>query len=101
MTYPIVFVDEFQDTTSAQFSFLASVFGEEAAVTTVGDSKQRIMGWAGAVPEAVQRFTSTFQATTYWLAWNFRSSDALVELQHVIARKLDPTTMRVVDVIKK
>ncbi len=94
MTYPIVFVDEFQDTTSAQFSFLTSVFGEETAVTTVGDSKQRIMGWAGAVPEAVQRFTSTFDATTYRLAWNFRSSDALVELQHVIASKLDPTTVR-------
>ncbi|MFE7803752.1 UvrD-helicase domain-containing protein [Streptomyces sp. NPDC057430] len=94
MAYPIVFVDEFQDTTSAQFSFLTSVFGEETSVTTVGDSKQRIMGWAGAVPEAVRRFTSTFNATTYWLAWNFRSSDALVALQHVIASKLDPTTVR-------
>ncbi|MET9296602.1 ATP-dependent helicase [Streptomyces sp. NPDC003077] len=94
MTYPIVFVDEFQDTTSAQFSFLTSVFGEETAVTTVGDSKQRIMGWAGAMPEAVQRFTSTFDATTYPLAWNFRSSDALVELQHVIANKLDPASVR-------
>ncbi|MFG2483430.1 UvrD-helicase domain-containing protein [Streptomyces virginiae] len=94
MTYPIVFVDEFQDTTSAQFSFLTSVFGEETAVTTVGDGKQRIMGWAGAMPEAVQRFSSTFDATTYRLAWNFRSSDALVELQHVIASKLDPATVR-------
>jgi DNA helicase II / ATP-dependent DNA helicase PcrA len=94
MTYPIVFVDEFQDTTSAQFSFLTSVFGEETAVTTVGDNKQRIMGWAGAVPEAVQRFTNTFDATTYWLAWNFRSIDALVALQHVIASKLDPTAVR-------
>ncbi|MGW3692386.1 UvrD-helicase domain-containing protein [Streptomyces sp. NPDC005149] len=94
MAYPIVFVDEFQDTTSAQFSFLTSVFGEETAVTTVGDGKQQIMGWAGAVPEAVQRFTSTFDATTYQLAWNFRSSDALVELQHVIASKLDPATVR-------
>ncbi|XCM31642.1 UvrD-helicase domain-containing protein [Streptomyces parvus] len=51
MTYPIVFVDEFQDTTSAQFSFLTSVFGEETAVTTVGDSKQRIMGWAALCPK--------------------------------------------------
>jgi superfamily I DNA/RNA helicase len=93
-TYPIVFVDEFQDTTSAQFSFLASVFGERTAVTAVGDSKQRIMGWAGALPKAVERFTDTFDAATYSLAWNFRSSDALVELQHVIASKLDPNTVR-------
>ncbi|MEW2184976.1 ATP-dependent helicase [Streptomyces cellulosae] len=94
MTYPMVFVDEFQDTTSAQFSFLTSVFGAETTVTAVGDSKQRIMGWAGALPEALQRFTDAFDATTYALAWNFRSSDALVELQHVIASKLDPTTVR-------
>lgn len=94
MTYPVVFVDEFQDTTSAQFSFLTSVFGEETAVTAVGDSKQRIMGWAGALPNAVQRFTHAFDATTYSLAWNFRSSDALVALQHVIARQLDPAAVR-------
>ncbi|WP_216868586.1 UvrD-helicase domain-containing protein [Streptomyces brasiliscabiei] len=94
MTYPMVFVDEFQDTTSAQFSFLTSVFGEETTVTAVGDSKQRIMGWAGALPEALQRFTDAFDATSYALAWNFRSSDALVELQHVIASKLDPATVR-------
>lgn len=96
MTYPFVFVDEFQDTTSAQFSFLTSVFGQQTAVTAVGDSKQRIMGWAGALPEAVPRFAEAFGATTYPLTWNFRSSDALVELQHVIASKLDPAVTRAI-----
>ncbi|MCZ7421925.1 ATP-dependent helicase [Verrucosispora sp. WMMA2121] len=93
LTYPFVFVDEFQDTTSAQFSFLTSVFGDGPAVTAVGDSKQRIMGWAGALPKAVRRFTEAFHATSYPLAWNFRSSDALVQLQHVIASKLDAHTV--------
>ncbi|NUV97716.1 ATP-dependent helicase [Streptomyces sp. KAI 90] len=92
MTYPLVFVDEFQDTTRAHFSFLTSVFGEGTFVTAVGDSKQRIMGWAGALPEAVARFTDAFDATVYRLTWNFRSSNALVDLQHVIASKLDPAT---------
>lgn len=89
LTYPFVFVDEFQDTTAAQFSFLASVFGDGAAVTAVGDRKQRIMGFAGAPPNALDHFTRTFKATPYALSWNFRSSDALVRLQHVIASKLD------------
>ena len=41
-TYPFVFVDEFQDTTYAQYSFLRSVFARAGtAVTAVGDSKQR------------------------------------------------------------
>jgi DNA helicase II / ATP-dependent DNA helicase PcrA len=39
ITYPFVFVDEFQDTTRAQFSFLTSVFGAGPVVTVVGDSK--------------------------------------------------------------
>ena len=48
-TYPFVFVDEFQDTTYAQYSLLFSAFGGgHASVTAVGDDKQRIMGWAGA-----------------------------------------------------
>lgn len=89
LTYPFVFIDEFQDTTAAQFSFLESVFADGVAVTAVGDSKQRIMGWAGAVPKAVDRFGRRFSASHHRLEWNFRSSDALVQLQHVIASRLD------------
>lgn len=70
LTYPFVFVDKFQDTTVAQFSFLTSVFGG-AAVTAVGDRKQRIMGFAGALPNALEHFTTTFQASRYDLSWNF------------------------------
>ncbi|WP_216893067.1 UvrD-helicase domain-containing protein [Nocardia alni] len=95
VTYPFVFIDEFQDTTSAQFSFVESVFGNGngPTVTAVGDSKQRIMGWAGALPRAVERFTTTFAATSYPLAWNFRSSDELVQLQHVVASALDTQSL--------
>lgn len=93
VTYPFVFVDEFQDTTSAQFSFLVSVFADGPTVTAVGDSKQRIMGWAGALPKALERFAEAFDATTYPLAWNFRSSTALVEMQHVIATNLDASAV--------
>jgi DNA helicase-2/ATP-dependent DNA helicase PcrA len=89
ITYPYVFVDEFQDTTSAQLSFLASAFAS-ATVTAVGDRKQRIMGFAGALPDALRRYTASFGATEYELTWNFRSSDGLLLLQHVIASRLDP-----------
>ncbi|WP_447008909.1 UvrD-helicase domain-containing protein [Saccharothrix sp. DSM 118769] len=93
ITYPFVFVDEFQDTTSAQFSFLESVFSHGPAVTAVGDDKQRIMGWAGALPRAIQHFTAAFDATPYPLTWNFRSSHSLVQLQHVIASRLDANSV--------
>jgi len=88
MTYQYVFVDEFQDTTSAQLSFLSSVFNG-ATITAVGDRKQRIMGFAGALPDAFNRYIGHFGATVYPLTWNFRSSQGLVLLQHTIASRID------------
>ena len=95
-TYPFVFVDEFQDTTSAQLSFLVSVFADGPTVTAVGDSKQRIMGWAGALPRALERFAEAFDAASYPLVWNFRSSHELVQVQHVVAASLDPAAIHAV-----
>ncbi|MBF6446570.1 ATP-dependent helicase [Nocardia elegans] len=89
LTYPFVFIDEFQDTTYAQYSFLSSVF-RNATITVVGDKKQRIMGWAGALDNAFDEFRADFSAQSHQFAWNFRSSEKLVELQHAIATKLDP-----------
>jgi DNA helicase II / ATP-dependent DNA helicase PcrA len=93
ITYPFVFVDEFQDTTRAQFTFLTSVFGGGPVMTVVGDGKQRIMGWAGALPRAVGEFADVFGAARFALTSNFRSSDPLVQLQHVVAGELDAETV--------
>lgn len=92
-TYPFVFVDEFQDTTYAQYSFLRSVFSRAGTtVTVVGDRKQRIMGWAGALSDAFEQFDHDFDATPFELTWNFRSTQQLVDLQHRFATRLDQTT---------
>ena len=94
-TYPFVFVDEFQDTTYAQYSFLNSVFNnDDTTVTVVGDSKQRIMGWAGALGDAFTQFEHDFDAESFELTWNFRSNQQLVDLQHRFATRLDPTSQR-------
>ena len=91
LTYPFIFVDEFQDTTYAQYDFLLSTFdGANIAVTAVGDDKQRIMTWAGARTDAFERFEADFAAARIPLLFNFRSSPDLVRIQHVVARALDP-----------
>ncbi|MGY8683425.1 ATP-dependent helicase [Bradyrhizobium sp. UFLA05-153] len=91
ITYPFIFVDEFQDTTYAQYDFLLSAFaGADIAVTAVGDDKQRIMTWAGARADAFERFEADFAAIRIPLLFNFRSSPDLVRIQHVVARALDP-----------
>lgn len=97
MTYPFVFIDEFQDTTFAQYSFLRSVFsGKRSVVTAVGDNKQRIMGWAGALDDAFQELQLDFEAELFRLEWNFRSSEELIGVQHVVAKILDPASKRAI-----
>jgi superfamily I DNA/RNA helicase len=92
LTYPVVFLDEFQDTTFAQFQLLRTAFdGSEAIFTAVGDDKQRIMVWAGAMPDAFAQFEQQFGAQRISLISNWRSHEDLVRIQHVIASKIDPT----------
>jgi superfamily I DNA/RNA helicase len=89
-TYPFVFVDEFQDTTYAQYDFLLSALRHpRTAVTAVGDDKQRIMVWAGARTDAFERFEADFAAERIPLLFNFRSSADLVRIQHFVAQVLD------------
>ncbi len=91
LTYPFVFLDEFQDTTYAQYSLVNAAFRESNSVfTAVGDDKQKIMGWAGAMDNAFDEFTADFKAVRYALLRNWRSHEALVTVQHVIARRIDP-----------
>lgn len=91
LTYPFVFLDEFQDTTYAQYDLVKSAFhGSDAVFTAVGDDKQRIMGWAGAMDNAFQEFASDFNAVNGALRFNWRSHADLVAIQQVIAERIDP-----------
>lgn len=91
LTYPVVFLDEFQDTTFPQFQFLRTAFGGSGAVfTAVGDDKQRIMVWAGAMRDAFAQFEQHFAAVRIALLCNWRSHDDLVRIQHVVASTIDP-----------
>jgi DNA helicase-2/ATP-dependent DNA helicase PcrA len=89
-TYRFVFLDEFQDTTTVQFALTkASFLGSSSILTAVGDTKQRIMGWAGALPGVFQSFQKSFGATIAKLTQNHRSRSKLVAVQSVFATELD------------
>jgi len=92
MTYKYVLVDEFQDTTYAQYDFLCTLLSKlQSEVTIVGDNKQRIMAWAGAKPDAFNQFIQDFKAKKpFELQMNFRSSPELVRIHHTLARSLEP-----------
>lgn len=57
--FRVVILDEYQDTSYAQTSLFAELFGAEG-VTAVGDPNQSIYGWRGASPSNVASFYSDF-----------------------------------------
>lgn len=91
LTYSDVFLDEFQDTTHVQFDLIKTAFGDSPVrLTAVGDNKQRIMGWAMALPNAFAEFGQYFGGPTIPLTMNYRSSKNLVNIQAFFAQVLDP-----------
>ncbi len=95
-TYSHVFLDEFQDTTDSQYDLVHTAFrNSRSIVTAVGDSKQKIMTWAGAMSDAFDRFANDFTAQKTWLLRNYRSTPELVRIQHFIAQAVESDTIPV------
>lgn len=93
-TYSDVFLDEFQDCTNLQYELLKLAFQDTSIrLTAVGDTKQKIMGWAGAMDGIFQAFVADFAAAPLNMYRNFRSKPRLLRLQNEIIRKLDPSSV--------
>ena len=93
MTYSDVFLDEFQDCTKDQYELLKLAFhGTSIRLTAVGDAKQKIMGWAGALDKILKIFADDFSARPLNLYRNFRSKSRLLRMQNAIIRIIDPTS---------
>lgn len=91
--YSDIFLDEFQDCTNLQYELVKLAFlGTKIRLTAVGDTKQKIMGWAGAMDGIFQTFTNDFNAVPLNMYRNFRSKPQLLKVQNEIIRELDPTS---------
>jgi superfamily I DNA/RNA helicase len=90
-TYSHVFLDEFQDCTNAQYELIKACFQDTTVrLTAVGDTKQRIMGWAGALEGIFESFAEDFNAHPLNLYQNFRSEPRLRRMQNAMVRVMDP-----------
>jgi len=90
-TYSHVFLDEFQDCTDAQFKLIRAAFeGTGILLTAVGDTKQRIMAWAGALEGIFSLFATRFGAIGLNLYQNFRSQPRLRRMQNAMIKVLEP-----------
>ena len=90
-TYSHVFLDEFQDCTRQQYQLIKAAFGHTPTVlTAVGDTKQRIMAWAGALDGVLQAFAKDFSAKPLPLYQNRRSAPRLRRMQNRMIAQMDP-----------
>lgn len=89
-TYSDVFLDEFQDCTDRQYELIRIAFlNTGIRLTAVGDTKQRIMGWAGALEGIFLKFAGDFKAKGLNLYRNFRSQPLLIRMQNEVVKVMD------------
>lgn len=74
LAYPLVVVDEFQDTSASEWALIKNL-GRHSRMIALGDPKQRIYDFKGADPKRFDDFVEQFHPTVYdFEAENRRSS---------------------------
>lgn len=73
--FPIVIVDEFQDTNIINFALLSHLVSEHTQAVFIGDPLQRIYGFIGAVPNLMQKAKGKFGMEEIRLKKNYRFKD--------------------------
>ncbi|HYZ90797.1 MAG TPA: ATP-dependent DNA helicase [Actinomycetota bacterium] len=92
--YPVVLLDEYQDTDPAQKVMLRELCPEGSAVTAVGDARQAIYAWRGASMFNLINFHREFpragglDARQATLSENFRSGRRIVELANRVIHSI-------------
>ncbi len=99
--FPVVLLDEYQDTSVAQATMLSRLFsgtsaatGRGHAVMAVGDPQQAIYGWRGASVSNILSFGRTFPTATgddvpaYPLTTSQRSDRRILQVANAVAAPL-------------
>lgn len=85
--YPIVCVDEFQDTNLAQYQVLRAVVGDAPKdLFVVADDDQIIYQWNGASPERLRALRTDFKMQVLQLPANYRCPPEVVVLANRLIR---------------
>lgn len=73
--YPLIIVDEFQDTNSISWELLQKLISENTQLLFLGDSLQRIYGFIGAVPHIMDKAKEAYKMESISLNRNYRFSN--------------------------
>jgi len=78
-------VDEYQDTSAAQYRLLRQLVGDVGAMTAVGDDDQSIYGWRGARPENLSGLKADYpELRVVKLEQNYRSAGKILEAANAV-----------------
>lgn len=77
--YAHLLVDEFQDTSPAQFAIIEALAPHVRSISVFADDDQAIFGFAGADARNVGRFVERLGAQCYPLTTNYRSRAEIVD----------------------
>ena len=93
--YPVVLLDEYQDTSHSQVRLLSTLFGDGHPVTAVGDPCQSIYTWRGAAAGTIGAFNSYFPKgpgakgpTQFNLLETFRNDIAILDAANLISAEV-------------
>lgn len=80
--YPLIVVDEFQDTNCIAWALLESVISDQTQLVFLGDPLQRIYGFIGALPDIMATVADKYEMTKVVLSKNyrFRSNPEMLKL---------------------
>jgi superfamily I DNA/RNA helicase len=92
MTFPkydTVFVDEAQDLNPIQHMMLSKLAERGARIIAVGDSKQAIYGFRGALTNSMEELNTKFNCTEYPLSICYRCAKSIVRLAQEIVPQIE------------
>jgi DNA helicase-2/ATP-dependent DNA helicase PcrA len=96
--YPILLVDEFQDTNTVQAKIIQALAppGAKPELTVVGDDDQAIYGFRGASLANLLGFKAAYQdARVIALTQNYRSAQPILDIAYKSIRHNDPQRLEV------
>ena len=83
--FKYLLIDEYQDTSAAQYRLLRRLVGELGGMTAVGDDDQSIYGWRGARPENLSGLENDYpKLRVVKLEQNYRSSGKILEAANAV-----------------
>jgi DNA helicase-2/ATP-dependent DNA helicase PcrA len=93
--YPVVLLDEYQDTSHSQVRLLSTLFGGGHPVTAVGDPCQSIYTWRGAAAGTIGAFNNYFPkgktftgALQFNLSRTYRNDQSILDVANIISESV-------------